>query len=336
MRTLIFFFSLFFVAFIAAQERNYQSMQMSMEFRGKTLMFEASKNPDGTWNDVYRDIEGNPLSELERNFIDGHKKLSAITDSSFLASMVGSETPSLILVTGAGRFAGFGENPEFREYTGITLEQIHNMRLAVWEMADFPPDELVDIHVRAAITEDAEELETLGEESLSFFSELSKKMGETLMAELSPEQIQKLWELEWHMQSGSAMISGEDVFIGFARYNALDLSEEQKKRIEALKKEFLLAGSELNMLSGRERSQRLIELAKATRARLRETLTAVQKEQLDDILANKPRFLTQPPSPPSEKTRDVWVPGPGSWKPGDPLPPGALPPPPPARRFPRL
>jgi hypothetical protein len=338
MRTLFLFLSFFFVASIAAQERNYESSQMGMAFRGKTLFFEAKKNPDGTWNDTYRDSEGNPLSELERHVIQGSEKLSKIMSNSVSQTegLVGSESPSLLLVTGIAGFPGFGENPEFRDWSGITLEQVRNMRLAMWDMVDYPPDELVEIFVRAATTEDAEELETLGKEMFSFHRESVQKMEETLSAELSPEQIQKLWELEWHMPTGSAFIGSEEVSVHFGRYNAFDLSEEQKKRIEALKKEFLQADPELKKLSGQESNQKLIELVKGTREKLKGTLTDAQKAKLDKLLSEKPKFLTQPPPPPSEKEREVWVPGPDSWKPGDPLPPGVLPPPPPAGRFPRL
>jgi len=239
-------------------------------------------------------------------------------------------------VIGTGESAGYGVNPEFRVWSGITLEQIRNMRLAAWDMVDSPSDEMVDIYVRAAATEDTEELETLGEESIFLSQELSQKRGEILMAELSPEQIQKLWELEWQMPDTAARVNNEDVIIGFERYNALDLSKEQKQLLETLKKELRQVASELKKLSGRERNHRLLEHVKATRTKLRESLTVAQREKLDYLVANKPKFLTQPPSPPTEKEREVWVPGPDSWKPGDPLPPGVLPPPPPARRFPRL
>ena|GEM_PF-6930795 len=334
MRTLIVILALSFAASLTAQERNYQAMETSFVLHGKVLLFKAEKNPDGTWNDTYRDGEGNPLAEWERHFMKGHDRLTALThDSTFLTSIAGEAMPSLFLVTGAGPFPGFGENPEFREYTGITLEQVRNMRLAAWDLVDFPPDEMVDIYVRAGMTEDAEELAALGEEKIALFQELSQKSGETLLAELSPEQIQKLWELEWQMPGSSATTNNEDVSIGFGRYNALDLSEEQKKRLETLKKDFLQAAPEMNKLSGREQAQKLIELVKATRSKLTEMLTDAQRAKLDELQKNEPKFLTQPPP---EKKEDEWVPGPNSWQPGDPLPPGVLPPPPPVGRFPRM
>jgi hypothetical protein len=249
---------------------------------------------------------------------------------------VGPDTPgSLLAIVGVGSSPGFGENPDFREWSGITLEQIRNMRLAIWDWADFPPDELVDIYVQAALTEDAEELEILSEEERSLFSEQSKKEKEILMAELSPEQIQKLWELEW-LNPRHHTIGDEEIYIGFGRYNALDLSEEQKELLETLTKEFLQAAPELFKLSGKERTQKLIDHVKATRVKLQEMMTDAQKAKLDWLLAEKPKFLTQPPPPPSEKEREETAPRPDSWKPGDPLPPGVLPPPPPAKRFPRL
>jgi hypothetical protein len=240
--------------------------------------------------------------------------------------------PSLHFVTGIGQFPGFGENPEFREYTGITLEQVRKMRLAAWDLVDFPPDELVDIFVQAALTEDAEELKALAKERDSLTIEMFQKANETLLAVLSPEQIQKLWELQWQMPSSSAFIGGEEITIGLGRYNAFDLSEEQKKRIEVLKKEFLAAAPELDKLRGNARNQKLIELVKATRTKLKETLTDAQRAKLERLLTEKPKFLTAPPAPKKEE----WMPGPNSWKPGDPLPEGVLPPPPPRGKFPRI
>ena len=155
------------------------------------------------------------------------------------------------------------------------------------------------------------------------------------MSELSPEQIKKLWELEWQMPDSAARINNEDVVIGFERYNALDLSKEQQKRLETLKKEFLQAAPKFQKLSGKERDQKLLELVESTRTTLKEMLTDAQRAKLERLLTEKPPFLTASAVPSSEKKRDVWVPGPNSWKPGDPLPSGVLPPPPPAGKFPR-
>jgi hypothetical protein len=61
-----FFVLLLFAGILAAQERNYESTQQSMLFRGKVLMFESKKNPDGTYTDKYYDrVTGNPMTETD-------------------------------------------------------------------------------------------------------------------------------------------------------------------------------------------------------------------------------------------------------------------------------
>jgi hypothetical protein len=334
--TLVISLVLAFAVEIAAQERNYLESQTGMGFRGKTIQLTSKRNPDGTYTDTYHDTEGNPLSELERQVMQGNEKLGNIRSASqsfattHLTGLLGErETPSPIFIIGS---QGLGENPEFRVWLGITLEQVRKMRLAAWDFVDFPSDEMVDIFVRAAATEDAEELKTLVKERNSLTNETFKKANETLLAELSPEQIQKLWEMEWLMPSSSAFTGDEEVSINLGRYNAFDLSEEQKKRIEALKKELLQAAPELDKLRGQEYNQKLIELVKATRTKLRDTLTATQRAKLDRLQTEKPKFLTAQPAPKKEE----WMPGPNSWKPGDPLPEGVLPPRPPRGRFPPI
>ena len=151
-----------------------------MTFRGKQIWLEVKTNPDGTRNDTYRDNEGNPLSELERSYLKGQEKLTAFTnDSRLLTIIAGPDVPSstLLRVVGTEESEGFGVKPEFRDWSGITLEQIRNMRLAAWDMVDSPSDELIDIHVRAAVTDDADELKTLGEETIFLYQEVSSKRG---------------------------------------------------------------------------------------------------------------------------------------------------------------
>ena len=83
-------------------------------FRGKQIWLLVEKNPDGTWNNTYRDNDGNPLSELECSYLKGYEKLDAFTsDFKFLTLIAGPDAPNSMLnrVIGTGDQAGFGVNP---------------------------------------------------------------------------------------------------------------------------------------------------------------------------------------------------------------------------------
>jgi len=88
MRTLFLCLSLFFVTFIAAGRTELRAQMYGAIFHGKQIWLEVKQNPDGTRNDIYRDNEGNPLSELERSFLKGQEKLHPITYASTLLTLI--------------------------------------------------------------------------------------------------------------------------------------------------------------------------------------------------------------------------------------------------------
>jgi hypothetical protein len=333
MRKLAIFLSLLFVVEATAQERNYESMMTGTTFRGRTLIFESQRNPDGTYTDNYRDIEGNPLTETERYFVDGHNRLAASRSfHEFGTTIRESDRPSLLSIM------QYGENPEFREYTGITLEQISEIYLELWNIKEeFPSDELLDITVRAGMTEDTEELAEIATEFVSYHANQRENIIEhnkSMLAIFSPEQIQKLWEVEF------ARFWDHDSAINpnFRLYNALELTEEQKEQVQALRTEFWEKHAELLKMTNRsERNAKLDELGKTIRSQLRATLTDTQRAKMDRLLTDKPAFLTAQATPPQEKKIEEdeydWS---KSWNPGDPIPEGRLPPRPPPGLFPRL
>jgi len=328
------FVLLVFVSILAAQERNYESMQQSTMFRGKVLMFESKKNPDGTYTDTYRDISGNPMTETERNFIDGLNKLTAANawEERGITSE-GDATSSLLIHV-------YGDNPEFREFTGMTLEQVRDIYVTQWNMlGDHPSDEMLDFCVRAAKTDNSEEVERISAEMMSYLDEEFKKIGQSVAEILSPEQMQKLWELEWAMRPKIDFDRDSNTNntnpINFTMYNALALDRDQQRRLEIFKKEYVQARLELHKsssLTERQKWDKNKELAESMRSKLSAMLTASQRTKLEQIWGNKPKFM-MPNAPPPQKTEEDYE-FLKAWKPGDPVPEGRLPPPP-TRRFPR-
>jgi len=331
------FVLLFLAGGLTAQERNYESKMTGTMFRGKVLIFESKKNPDGTYTDNYRDNEGNPLSEMERHFVDGHHKLMRTNTFEEFGISIASERDA----PASALLHAFGENPDFREFTGITLEQIRNVSLAQWDMfRDFPPDELLNICVRAGQTDDPEELERISVERELYMAEAFGKIDQSVAAILLPEQIQKLWEVEWAMRPAVDFDPDSNVNnsnpINFVMYKALALDTEQQKRLDALKTEYVQARLELfkSSLTGKRKFAKEKELAETMRSKLSDMLTETQRTKMEQFRANKPKFLTaQAPTSPKKAEDYEWT---KSWKPGDPIPEGMLPPPPPVSRFPRL
>ena len=352
MKTFIPLLALFFAAGIAAQEvRQVSSGTTSIPFRGQSITFEHTRYSDGTDTKTYRDSEGNPLPELERNYFEGWLKQSAMISRSEASYRFTAESEDVPLHL----IAAFGENPGFRAFTGITLEQMHDIILEQWDRLpeNNPTDEMLDIFVRAGRTEDAAELDAIGMELWAVQMAEREELNETMTAILSPEQRQKLVQLQWVRQTMQddfgrrAEAENENVTYGrplrLGIYKTLDLSAEQQRRMESLKAEYFQALSEHfekiragnAAEDGVARLRRINEITETIQPRVEAMLTDAQRARLEQLLANKPEFLMpRAPSPPREK-EEQWMPGPESWRPGDPLPPGRIPPLPP-RRFPSL
>jgi hypothetical protein len=339
---------LVFAVEIAAQERTrISSGTTAVPFRGQSISVQVERFSDGTVTKTYRDGEGNPLPEMESNYLDGYIKSASSPTASELSYRFTAETDTPALIP----IIVFGENPEFRAYTGISLEQVRQIILAQWDSnqlpENHPTDEVLDLYTRRGKTDDATELDKIGMELWMLRMKEHEELKETMTTVLSPEQRQKLRELEWIMQTmqeeATKKLENENVAYGrplrLGIYKNLGLSAEQQKQLEALKAECFQALSEHfkgvrsgKAMSGVEAMRKINEISEAIQPKLNAMLTRAQKTKLEQLLANPPKFLTAPPAP----KKDAWMPGPNSWKPGDPIPEGRIPPlPPPSGRFPR-
>ena len=292
-----------------------------MPFRGKTLILEIWDNPDGTRTEKYRDNKGNPLSETERHYFDGTMNLehSLTVREAALRRPSEREAPSYWLLY------HYGRSPEFREWAGISLEKIRDVSLAQWRMFEVVPlEDMEEFSIRAGATQDWDEIEKISAEREAYIAEARRKLHQAMTDILSPEQIQKLLEVEWAEQTAEESSPNYHPFnpINFAMYQALTLDAEQQERLDALKTEYVQARLELDntMFHPVQRYEKDKELKEAMLAELQDMLTETQRTKLEQLRTN----TAKPARPPVEEIEEFqWE---RTWKPGDPIPAGKIPP----------
>ncbi len=172
---------------------------------------------------------------------------------------------------------------------------------------------------------------------------------------LTSEQLERAKELDLALPS--PMLGDLDLVVNFAAYEALGLNEEQNEKLAEIRKEmesqqqrftdefkgFLEKAFSGQMTDQTELNEGMMKIMNETQARtkkireaVREILTPEQRKRLDEIREEIPKKM-QAFREALEKKRaenpedDSWK---NSWKPGDPLPEGAVPPRRPSR-FPR-
>ncbi len=245
--------------------------------------------------------------------------------------------PQLMGLVAEGKFVPVmllrehGEKPEFQAATGISPEQVATMEAysESLEEKDFigPIEEL---EKRAAETEDPDELAALTDQAVAVMRGVVDKFDEKLRETVTPEQMLRLRELELQ-----ADVFGDEEFllVNFGGYEALELTEEQRKQFDALREEYLAdVKDELALLMGatdreldEEEEKALTEkLQKRTalvKAKILALLTPEQAKKFERLMANRPAFLDAPgtASDAAVPENDEWK---KSWKPGDPVPEG--------------
>ncbi len=172
---------------------------------------------------------------------------------------------------------------------------------------------------------------------------------------LTPEQLERAKELDLALPS--PIFGDLDLVVNFAAYEALGLNEEQNEKLAEIQnemaseqqrfadefKDFLkkaFAGQITDETEINEGTAKIVNEAQARtkkiREAIREILTPEQRKRLDEIREEVPKKLQAFREALKKKQAenpedDSWK---KSWKPGDPMPEGAVPPRRPSR-FPR-
>ncbi|MDR3181383.1 MAG: hypothetical protein LBT89_00435 [Planctomycetaceae bacterium] len=221
----------------------------------------------------------------------------------------------------------YGDNPEFLSATGLSAEQIGKFNLALWDLPEFPSNEMIAVWERAGQTDDAEELAALGQKWENDANENTEKAFQYVSKIVSPEQMLRLRELELQMPSP---FGTNDPYMNFGAYEGLNLTDEQKDILGQLKEEFLKEQEKFfrGEKSGAGEHRKKIKTAiDAVTVKIKKMLNEEQTKKLAKLLANRPQFLIGTTlligTAKKKKEDDSWK---KSWKPGGPIPEGAVPP----------
>ncbi len=194
-----------------------------------------------------------------------------------------------------------------------------------------------------------EELSEFDKKFRTLLQQNSAEEQARLVETLTPAQIQRMQELELVLPSATAQMlgNGAEMLMNINAYQALELSDEQKKVLEGIQKEGSKEMVDFTKVFFREYLQMLkdgkepseeelkakLEQGKAMKARIKAKihalLTKEQLAKLEKILTDWPKKLEsiradwklkQENKKPED---DSWR---NAWKPGDPVPEGAVPP----------
>lgn len=200
-----------------------------------------------------------------------------------------------------------------------------------------------------------EALGKLEDEFVAFYDQGLSEASTIVQGTLTPEQIQKAQMHALTVPSMMSQFLGEPFMLNFSALEALDLSEEQKEKLAKVQEEMKSETDEffkeltdtlqtLLPKNGEEPSEELQKKIMETVGKLQEKgkslakkhqtqaegiLTKEQKEKLDTIREEMPKKLAEIREEIAKKAKEnpedeSWK---DSWKPGDPLPEGAVPPP---------
>jgi hypothetical protein len=253
-------------------------------------------------------------------------------DASLIAESEGNGAP-------AGLMLRYGIEPEFRAATGITAEQVGKFNLSMWDIQEYPPDNIIDVMVQAGKTNDAAELETLGQKFAGHLTDQENDLWNILSKIVTPAQMLKLRELELQMPPHTTSgLTG--FYVDFGAYEGLELTEEQKNQLKALQKEYIKEQRDLikamrSAKDQKEANEKLTKLTASVKGRIETLLTVAQKAKRTRLLENRPKWLVSNVSSDQDKPKEdtSWM---NSWKPGDGPPKGfkGFIPPAPKKRFP--
>jgi Spy/CpxP family protein refolding chaperone len=229
----------------------------------------------------------------------------------------------------------------FRDYIGIDKKSAENIRKKQVEVL-VEHDDGIALYLKIAQASTDDEVDKLIDQMAVNRLNKKKKLTAVLTKELNPQQLEKLKEVRMVHSSINDTTTG---LFDFSQYEALNLTDEQQKKISVIKTEYTVAIEPLykRMFEVRQRErlygltasnkpeaakkatedvekefsealQPITKLNAATRARILALFTKEQTAKLEKVLSNAPKYLMKRVG---LENKDAWKPSDSSWKPGD-------------------
>ena len=234
------------------------------------------------------------------------------------------------------------QDEECRHYAGISTEQMEQLQKSMQGMELRFAADIIPTAFKATQTDDPQELEKIAKNLVKKVTGIADDVYAKTQKIFTPGQIAKMKELRlMHSSLNSDMAT---VIFDFGQYDTLDLTDEQRKKLTAIREEYTkeytaIVNKLADMLQKyvkdgqeppedvQEKAELLVEqlkqLAVRTKAKVLAILTKEQADRMEQLLAKAPKFFDQFRKDKNQEDDESWK---KSWKPGDPVPEGATPP----------
>ncbi len=228
---------------------------------------------------------------------------------------------------------GLAMNPMFagfKEEFGVTEEQIKQIQDSMRNLQKPENFESSFKDFEKKIEENLDYAPTEEEDAMldALFNEVFDKVNEATLNVFTPEQLDKMQGMMFVMMGGL-----ESPFLDEKSMNVLNLTDEQKEKLEAIRKDTKDDRNKmLDEFAGEMRKffkkgkidlkeleafgEKFKKYSEDLKKRRMDVLTETQLVKAADLMSKPPKFLTAT----AMKMLPDWMPGVNSWKPGDGAP----------------
>lgn len=258
--------------------------------------------------------------------------------------------PHIVTLQATGRtlgnmFVEYGDDPTFQEAAGTTDEQYYTFSDFMLQTREDMRPVFAPVLTRALETNDPDQLAEVAADFGAILMTIADGTLQKLNETISPEQVNRLRELEFQMMSPMVTQMGFPM-INYDAYKALNLNEQQQEELEKIRlsfereqKDFFAEWRNMFPAPGKKPTREdLQEMEKKLKAhseggkklvaRIQAKIVTIldrdQEKRLSELKTNIPEFVKEhlkkrgmAPKPVDEEAYQKWL---ESWKPGQKIP----------------